>query len=49
MMGKVVHEKTIEDFSTQTTLDLTQIAAGIYTLHLHRSSTIIEKRKLIKQ
>jgi hypothetical protein len=48
MMGKIVQEKTIEDFSTQTTLDLSQIAAGIHTLHLHRSSTIIEKRKLIK-
>jgi hypothetical protein len=49
MMGKIVQEKTIEDANSQTTLDLHHINAGVYIVHLQRSSTIIEKKKMIKQ
>lgn len=49
MMGKIVQEKTIEDANSQTTLDLNHINAGVYIVHLQRSSTTIEKKKMIKQ
>jgi hypothetical protein len=49
MMGKIVQEKNVEVAISQTTLDLNHINAGVYIVHLQRSSTIIEKRKMIKQ